>query len=267
MPRQATKHKLSWRKWANVIAYLFVMFVSVLGASLQFNNTSIGYVAARYNPYFFLKTYSIIIYGVLIYISLLAFIIYQLFPETLHDKEIRKVDVPFWVWAIATIVWNFGFYYDVQWLAFVFQIVALGALISLYIRLGVGVTRVSKKTYWLVFFPFALLTAINFFFMLMQFNVFCIRYDWMWWGMNQTEWVVVWMLVLSFVGACFMNRRPDMIFGVTFVWGFVGVAFHSGMFSSAVATAAELMALFFAIVTYATCFHCPKLDNKGGRRK
>ena len=238
------------------------MFVGVLGASLQFNNTSIANVAARYNPYFFMKTYAIVIYGVVIYIALLAFIIYQLFPATLGDKEVRKVDVPFWIWTIATVVWNFGFYYDIQWLAFVFQIFSLGSLIFLYLDLGVGKNKASKKTYWLVYFPFTLLVAINFFFMLGQFAIFCIRYNWMWWGLSHTEWTVVMMLVLTFVGSCFMNRRPDMVFGSTFVWGFVAVAFHAMNSNQHIAMAAELMALYFAIVTYATCFHCPRVEVK-----
>jgi hypothetical protein len=265
MSSATTKRCYHWRKWTNVIVYLFVMFVGVLGASLRFNGTTIGNMAQSYSPYFFLQTYSFVIYGVLIYIALLAYIIYQLFPETLMDKEVRKVDVPFWVWAGAFVIWNFGFYYDVVWLAFVAQIAALGAVISLYLNLGVGVNRVGKKTYWLVFFPFCLLTAFSFFYMLSTFSVFCIRYNWMWWGMSHMEWTVVMMLVLSFVGACFLNRRPDMVFGVTFVWGFVGVAFYASGLNDQISMAAKMMALFFAIITYATCFHCPRLEKSSKR--
>jgi len=265
MPSKANKACCIWRQWINVIAYLLMMLVSVLGASLRFDNTSVPGVVSRYNPDIWMAEYANIVFGILSLVWLLAFIVYQLFPKTMHDKHVRRVDVAFWFLSVLGTVWTFAFYYDVQWLALLMGIGYTAAALYLYLDLGIGKERVTHKTYWLVHVPFALIAASALFHMLGQFNIFCQAYGWTWWGTTQSEWALIWLLILTFVGLTFINKRTDMVFGTAFVWWSAGIAAYQMGHSMIVTTTAAFMALLFAMATYASCFHSPRAVSRGGK--
>lgn len=262
MPAKADRTCCVWKQWVNFFAYLLLLFVTVLGASLRFDNTSVPEMVDVYKPVFWTAGYANVIFGILTLLGLLGFVTHQFMATTKHDKYIHNANVPFWFLASFGVIWTFAFYYDVQWLAFVAAIAYTITAFIIYVLLGIGVDRVSNRTYWFVFFPFTLIAAGALFYMLGQFNVFCQAYGWTWWGMTESEWALVGMLALTFAASYIMARRSDVIFGAAMVWWSASVAVYqevaSDNHSIIVTCTAIAMALYFAYVTYSSAIHMPR---------
>lgn len=246
----------SWRLGVNIGVYLLLLFVTVLGASLEFNGMSASKIVSMYNPVFWTAEYANVIFGVLALIGLLGFVVYRLLSKD-HDKVGRRVEIPFWFLSGFGVIWTFAFYYDVQWLALVSMIAYTITAVLIYTELGIGKERVDRSTYWCIYFPFALIAAGALFHMLGQLNIFCAAYGLTWWGMTEFEWALVGMLVLTVIGSYVMVRRPSFVFGSAMVWWSASVAVYQMemMDNALISIAAVAMALYFAYITFSATIH------------
>ena len=200
--------------------------------------------------------------NIIIYVFLLCFIIYQAFSHRRNDRVIRSIDFLFWVFVVASIVWTFGFFYDVQSLAFIGMIIAAAAAFFIYDKLGIGRDKVTHANYWCVHFPFALIAAATIFGIVSQVSIFCIRYDLVWWGIGHTAWSIAAMLLVGFFGSLFLQLRPDCGFGCAMVWLSAGVAVYQNGQEPIVTAFAYLMVLYFAILTFANGMHRPRSSKR-----
>lgn len=250
------------RQLINIVAYVALVVIAVCAGSVPFNNNYLMDVVSKYNPDFMAAAYSCYVINVIIYVFLLCFIIYQGFTHRRNDKVIRSIDFLFWVFVVASIIWTFGFFYDVQSLAFVGMIIAAAAAFFIYDRIGVGRDKVTRAHYWCVHFPFSIIAATMIFGVVSQVSMFCIRYDLVWWGMGQIAWTVAAMLVIGFVGSIFLQLRPDCGFGCAMVWLSAGVAVYQHGQEPVITAFAYLLALYFAVVTFSNGMHRPRVCKR-----
>jgi hypothetical protein len=262
----ATKTEVSSfiaRQIINIVAFVALVVIAVCAGSVPYNNNYLMDVVSKYNPDFMAAAYSCYVINILIYVFLLCFIIYQGFTHRRNDRAIRSIDYLFWVFVVASIIWTFGFFYDVQSLAFVGMIIAAAAAFFIYAKLGIGRDKVTRAHYWCVHVPFSLIAATMIFGVVSQVSIFCIRYDLVWWGMGQVAWTVVAMLLVGFFGALFLQLRPDCIFGIAMIWLSAGVAVYQGCQDESMVNAfAYLLVLYFGIVTFANGMHRPRISKR-----
>lgn len=250
------------RQIANIVAYVVLVVVTVCAGTIPFNNNYLMDIVSRYGQDFMPAAYSWYLFHIVLFVFMLCFVIYQAQMSKRHDKVLRSIDKLFLVLVSGKILWIVGFFYDVQAIAAVGVAVAAICAFMIYRRIGVGKDRVSKTHYWCVHFPFSILVAAALFGVVVQVSIFCLNYDLMWWGVGQTAWNVIAILVLSFIGTLFLHYRPDAAFGATFVWLATGVAVYADNKDPVVASFTCLMVLYFAIATYANALHRPRLSKK-----
>lgn len=252
------------RQFINVVAFLALVVIGACAGSVPFNNNYFMDVVSKYNPDFMASAYSWYVLHIIIYVFLLCFIVYQAFSHRRNDRLLRSLDYLFWVFAAASIVWTFGFFYDVQSLAFVGAVISAATAFFIYERIGIGRDKVTRAHYWCVHFPFSLIAAGMIFGLVSQISIFCIRYDLVWWGMGEMGWTITAMLLVGFFGSLFLQLRPDCGFGCAMVWLSAGIAvYQCGHSQEPVVTAfAYLLVLYFAIVTFANGMHRPRVSKR-----
>lgn len=261
----ATKTEVSHnltRQILNIIAYVAFVVIIVCAGLVPFNNNYFMDVVSRYCPDFMVPAYSWYILNAVVFVFLLCFVIYQAMSNRRNDKTLRSIDFLFLVYVVAHIIWTFGFFYDLQPLAFIGMIIAAIAIFMIYHRLGIGHDKVTTTHYWCVHFPFSIMAAAAIFAIVAQVSVFCIRYDLVWWGVGQTAWTVIAMLVIGMVGSLFLLNRPDVGFGTTLVWLSAGLAVYQNSQNPLVTAFAYLLVLYFAIITYANGLHRPRISKR-----
>jgi|GEM_PF-1666426 len=250
------------RQIINIVAFVAFVVISVCAGSIPFNNNYLMDVVSKYNPCFMPAAYSWYVLNIVVYVFLLCFIIYQGFTHRRNDRAIRSIDYLFWVFVIAHIVWTFGFFYDVQSLAFIGAIIGCTAAFFIYAKLGIGRDKVTRVHYWCVHFPFSIIAAAALYALVSQISIFCIRYNLVWWGMGELGWNVVATLMIGFFGGLFLQLRSDCAFGTVVVWLGAGVAVYQNNQDMVLSAFTYLLVLYFAIVTFANGMHRPRVSKR-----
>lgn len=255
MPTKSENTNNLIRQIITIIAYIAFVVISVCAVAVPFNHNYLMDVVSRYNPDFMAPAYVWYILGIVAYVFFLCFVIYQGEKKRRHESSIRAIDIPFWVISIMSIIWTFGFFYDLQWLAFCAIIIKAVAVYYVYFTHGIGEKKVSKKHYWCVHFPFSLLAAATMFGVITTVSMFCVRYNLIWWGVGQTAWTVIAMLIWGFFVSLFKCCRADVVFGCTSIWLASGIVVYQNGHNPIVTYVALALTLYFAVITYATAFH------------
>ncbi len=258
MPTKSDNCQNLTRQIINIIAYVAFVVISACAVSVPFNNNYLMDVVSRYNPDFMASAYVWYLFGLVSYVFFLCFIIYQAEKSRRHDHDMRALDIPFWVIVVMSIIWVFGFFYDIQWLAFCAVLIKAVAVFWIYFTHGIGHKKVSDKHYWCVHFPFSILAAATMFAVISTVAMFCIRYNLIWWGIGQTAWTVVAMLVWAFFVSLFMHCRSEIGFGCTSIWLAAGIVVYQNGHDPIVTFTALALTLYFAVITYASAFHKPR---------
>ncbi len=263
MPTKSENTENLTRQIINIIAYVAFVVISACAVSVPFNKNYLMDVVSRYNPDFMASGYVWYIFGLVAYVFFLCFVLYQACSKRRHDKGLRSLDIPFWILIIMSIVWTFGFFYDLQWLAFCAVLIKAVAVFYIYITQGIGKTKVSKKHYLCVHFPFSIVAAATMFSVISTVAMFCIRYNLIWWGIGETAWTVVAMLVYAFFVSYFMISRTDIAFGCTSIWLASGIVVYQNGHNPIVTYSALVLTLYFAVITFASAFHKPRKASSG----
>lgn len=261
----ATKTETTYqiaRQICNIIVYVALVVITVCACTLPFNNNYFMDIVSKYNPAIMPAAYAVYVLGIAIYVFLLCFVVYQAMSHRKHDRVIRSIDFLFWVLVVAEIVWTFGFFYDVQSLAFVGMVIAAVAAFCIYNRVGIGREKVTNTAYWCVHFPFSLIAACTLFKIVSQVSIFCIRYNLIWWGMGETAWAIAALLLILFFGSLFLQYRPDAGFGCAMVWLSASVAVYQNGQNMIVTSFAYLLVLYFGLVTFSNSMHRPRVAKR-----
>jgi hypothetical protein len=260
----ATKHEVSnhfIRQMVNIAAYVALVVISVCAMMMPFNSTYLMDVVAQYGPDFMPAAYSWYLMHLVVFVFLLCFVVYQAMKSRRNDRVLRSIDYLFVVFVVANIVWTFGFFYQMQIIALIGMVAGAISAFLIYDRVGVGRDRVSNGFYWCVHFPFSIIAAATIFGLVSEISMFCIHYDLVWWGVTETAWNIIAILVVGFVGSLFLNYRPDVTFGLTLVWMSTGVAVYENNKDPLVTSFVLLLVLYFALISFKTAMHRPRLSK------
>ena len=124
------------------------------GQHLPFNGQETGAISDRFAIYFVPAGYVFSIWG-LIYLGLIAYAIFQALPAQRENPRLRSIGGLFALASVANIAWIFLWHYEVFPATLAVMLVLLGSLIAIYLRLGTGLTQVSRAETWMVRVPFS----------------------------------------------------------------------------------------------------------------
>lgn len=191
--------------------------------------------------------YAFAIWGI-IYLGLVSLAVYQALPAQKRNPHLQKLGYLLVIASIAQIIWIFLFEYQLFALSVVAMLAILLPLIVLYLRLGIGVERVSRKERWLVNIPVSIYLAwIS---VATIINVAGTLYNWGWngWGISNAWWTVIMLLVGAAIATIVGLQRGDTAFVLVYVWAFVAIAIANSVIALIFWTALVL-AIALVLVT------------------
>ena len=233
------------RQVVNVLATLMVIVLNVLASALPLNGQTTGEISDRFDVYFVPAGYVFSIWG-LIYLALIAFAVYQALPAQRDNPRLGSVGYLYALSCVANVAWLFLWHYEFFELTLVAMVALLLLLIAIYLRLGIGRSRVPNAEKWLVRVPFSIYLGWITVATIANVTSLLDYLNWGGWGISPEAWAVVMLIAGAVIASAVSITRGDIAYILVIVWAFVGIAVkHSG--TPIVAVTAIVMAVLVAL--------------------
>ena len=211
-----------WR-FINLLAFLTTFVVNGLANALPINGVTTGEVSDSFPVYFVPAGYVFAIWG-LIYLGLLAFVIYQLLPRQRENRRLERIGGWFALGCLANAAWIFFWHYGIFPVTLILMLILLVSLLVIYLRLNIGREQVSRAEKWLVDVPFSI--YLGWITVATVANVTDVLYDLGWNGapLSPQVWAVIMLAVATVLAVAMSLTRRDIAYVLVIVWAFVGIA-------------------------------------------
>ena len=204
-----------------VLTYGVVMWANGSAGSGSLSGESVGVVANRYRSDFLPADWVFGIWG-FIYLSLLAFTVYQALPKVRSGEVMRRLG---WWWPIngvLNIAWIVTFSFSRFWLAMGIMLLLLLCLIVMHVRIGpVQSLRWPDRAF--VSFPFDLYLAWIAVALIANSFQYAHVVGFAGFGIPESTWAVLMMGVATGLGAWMAWGRGMWVFPPVVAWALYGI--------------------------------------------
>jgi hypothetical protein len=220
-------NKDTLRQIVNVLAVLVTLTVNGLANAIPFNSITTGAVSDKFKVYFVPAGYVFAIWGV-IYLFLIGFGVYQALPAQRENPRLRRIGYLFALSCVANSawipLWHFGFFP----LTLLMMLCLLVLLVLIYLRLEIGLKKVSTLETWLVNITFSIYLGWITVATIANVTDLLTYWNWNGWGLSPKTWYVVMVAVASVIAALVSFTRGDAAYMLVIVWAFAGIAVKLG---------------------------------------
>ena len=209
-----------------MVTFLVMITANGLANGLPLNGRRTGDISRLYPSLFTPAAVTFSIWGV-IYLLLAAHVLYQLGlfrdgPETPAQAALlNRVGVLFSISSLANTAWIFAWHYDYIPLSALLLIAILVclALISLTLRDA----ELSGRQKWFIGVPFGVYFGWSTVATVANITVLLVAWKWDGFGVADSTWTVIIVLVAAAIGTITMLRNRDAAYGLVLVWAFTGI--------------------------------------------
>lgn len=212
------------RPIVNLVALLGVLAVNFLAEAIPLNDLTSAEIANRYpDLLYFPANYAFSIWSV-IYAFLIAFGIYQVLPAQRDNPHLQRIGWLFVVSCIFNAAWLISFHYLQFAFSMVMMLGLLATLITIYLRLRIGIEPVSRATKWLIHVPFSIylgwITAATIT------NAAYVLTDagWGGFGIDAQTWALIMLTITGILAGYIVYTRRDVAYGLVIVWAVTSIA-------------------------------------------
>jgi hypothetical protein len=211
-------------KWSNIIAFAFTVIVNSLAGS----TTLIGGVNTAQisdsNPTLITPAgYVFSIWGV-IYVLLGVFVIFQALPSQKEKEYTKRIGWLFVLSSIINIAWLFLWQYKFLSLSVILMFLLLATLILIYLRLGIGKSKVTLREKLAIHVPFSVYLGWITIASIADVSVTLVSVNWEGFGIGPEIWASLIIIVALLIGVLVVATRKDIAYGLVIVWALIGIA-------------------------------------------
>ncbi len=210
------------RQAVNVLATVLVITVNALANTLPINGLTTGEISDRFEVYFVPAGYVFSIWG-LIYLALVGFTVYQALPSQRENPHLRRIGYLYALSCVANAAWIFLWHYEQFPWTLLAMVVLLLLLITIYLRLRIGLVRVPPAVTWLVHVPFSI--YLGWFTVATVANVTSLLdfLNWNGWGLAPELWAILMLIIAGLIASAVSITRGDVAYVLVIVWAFAGI--------------------------------------------
>ncbi len=204
-----------------VLTLLVVLIVNFLANFLPIGGRTTGEVSDSYPSLFTPAGFTFSIWGV-IYLFLIAYVIYQLHPRNKYRTNFDRINRHFVVNCVANALWIVCWHYDLITLSLFLMGAILTSLIGIYRHVLPGNLQ-GFRDHLFVKIPFSLYLGWITVATLANISVEQTVIGMENWIMTKTVWVFVELALAGAVGTVMVIRYRDPIFGSVVAWAAYGI--------------------------------------------
>ena len=217
----------------NVLAFAVTVIVNGLASSLALNGRTTAEVSDQYFTLVTPAGYVFSIWGV-IYVLLLAFVVFQALPSQREKPFLRQINVLFILSSVFNVVWLFLWHYDQIVLSVALMFALLATLIAVYLRLGIGKTMVTLKERVFVHLPFSVYLGWITVASIANVASALVAVGWDGFGLASDVWAVLVIAVALLITLGVIATRKDAAYSLVLVWALVGIAVNQSAYQNVV---------------------------------
>jgi translocator protein len=241
-------------RFGNIVAFVVTLAINSLANTTVLNGRTTGQVSDLYPTLITPADYVFAIWGI-IYVLLLAFVIYQALPSQ-KDKPFKKqIGALFILSSLLNCVWLFLWQYDFITASVPVMFALLATLIAIYLRLNIGRAKVSVREKLLVHLPFSVYLGWITIAAIANVASALVSVGWDSFGLSPEVWAVAMLAVALVITLAVIFTRRDIAYSLVIVWALAGIAVKQNS-SQNIVTTAEIaiavivIALVLVITTY-----------------
>lgn len=210
----------------NSIALVVTIVINYLSNSGMLNGNTMKTISDRYANYFTPAGYAFSIWG-LIYVALLAFVIYTATTLSKQNKEAAVLlQIKWWfvvscfgnsLWVVA---WLHGY---IGWCILIMAIIFI-SLLKIIINTGAALVRNPVKTHVFIFWPFSLYLGWISVAFIANTAAYLTSVGWGGWGISPITWTIIMIAAAGLVNIFTIWARNLHLFGAVGIWALLAIA-------------------------------------------
>jgi benzodiazapine receptor len=209
---------INWALLAGVLA------VNVISVVLPLNGRTAGEIADSFHVLFEPAAYAFSIWG-LIYLALLSFAVYQLFPSQWNNPRVRATDGLFAATCLANAGWLFAWHFGSYILSMVAIVVLLFGLSAIYLfQRGEECRKITPR--WterlFVLVPFSLYLAWICVSAIANAAALLPWAGFKGMGVSAMGWAVIFSFLTAVLSVFMSLRHRELIFPAVIIWALAG---------------------------------------------
>ncbi len=205
---------------ANVIATIATVIINILSQALPFNNQTSAEIANRFSNNFFLPAnYVFGIWGI-IYLSMIAFAIYQ------GRRDSAVVRSFGWWWVIGCVgnsTWLIAFHWNAFAISMFPMALLLIALLAMYLKLRAPAVTLTRSERWFVSAPVSLYFAWVTVATIANACYILIDGGWDGFGIAYETWGAIMIVIGGLIAGGVALANRDAVYAAVIVWSFAGI--------------------------------------------
>lgn len=215
------------RAYINIGALAVTILMNILSNLIPFNGLTQGDLSELYPILLTPATYAFSIWG-LIYLALIAFIVYQALPQFRDNSAVKAVGVLFAVSCLFNVMWLLVWHYQRVGWSMVAMLLLLATLVTIYLRIGAVTTEKTFYDRLLVKYPFSLYLGWISAATLVNFNVWLYDIGWLGTGFWGVVFTMLMILLAAAVALTVFYLRQDYVYTAVFVWALSAIGVRHG---------------------------------------
>lgn len=216
----------------NAIALVIHISLSYLSQVKAFGRYTNAEVSDKYPTYFTPAGITFAIWG-LIYLSLLAFVVFHLYhayrsPED-HEENVavKRIGWLFIINNLSTALWLFMFGNDLIGLSLLLMFIQLATLIMMHVRLQIHDGSKSQSNKIFTQFPLSIYFGWISIATIANTSVFLKSIEWSGIGISEPSWAITMIAIAILISIWVINRKKNVVFGLVVIWALYGIILKS----------------------------------------
>jgi hypothetical protein len=159
----------------------------------------------------------------IIYTFVIGFTIYQALPSQRDNPKLAGVRELFITSCVFNISWTFAWHYGFYPLSLILMLGILLAMIGIYVRAGIGERASNWGDRLWVHLPFSLYLSWIAVATIANAASLFETYGWSAFGVSDSLWSAIMILVAALVGAAVLWRRANAAYAAVYVWAVIAI--------------------------------------------
>jgi hypothetical protein len=238
-------------KPANIVFFVLTIIVNGLAGGTTLIGGKLTAAVSDANPTLVTPAGYVFSIWSIIYILLGAFVIYQALPSRSSRGFTEKVGWLFVLSSIINIVWLFLWQFEYLSISVVLMFLLLATLIAIYVRLGIGKTKVGLDDRLAVHLPFSVYLGWITVATIANVATALVWLNWDGAGISAETWAILVIAVALVITSSYAHNQKGLRYSLVIIWALVGIAVkQSG--NQTIVMVAEVSAVIVAIMLIAT---------------